>query len=431
MRDDSSLDNTVFDASEIHTFSITYDEAEYAAMIETYSNNADKKWISATAVIDGTTFENVGLRLKGNSSLRGVSAETSGEDIPWLIRLDKYVDGQNLDGYTDFVVRSNSSETSLNEAISQTLFAEAGLASQAAIAVRFSANGSAEVLRLVVENPNDEWDESQFDSPGILYKAEADGDYSYRGDDPASYEDVFDQESDKDNENYTPLIEFLQFINESEDETFAAELPEHLDVTAFASYLAMQDLVDNFDDISGPGNNSYLRWNSETGVFTVVNWDLNLAFGANAVPGATEQGDRDGEIPGSEVSGPGNPPEGFEPGDTPDRSGGGNPPEGFEPGDTPDRSGGGKNIGLGNILKERFLEVAEFNELYQQAAADLRAELYDSGRAQEVLDQWTALLSDHAADLVDADTLAQESQSIAAYFTATNTTEPSGGESDQ
>ena len=32
----------------------------------------------------------------------------------------------------------------------------------------------------------------------------------------------------------------------------------------------MQDLVDNFDDIDGPGNNSYLSYDAATGQFTIV-----------------------------------------------------------------------------------------------------------------------------------------------------------------
>jgi spore coat protein CotH len=89
-------------------------------------------------------------------------------------------------------------------------------------------------------------------------KAESGGDYSYRGDDPAAYEDVFDQEAGEDNADLMPLIEFLEFLNESDDATFAAEIATRLDVDGFATYLAMQTLLDNFDDIDGPGNNSYL-----------------------------------------------------------------------------------------------------------------------------------------------------------------------------
>ena len=41
----------------------------------------------------------------------------------------------------------------------------------------------------------------------------------------------------------------------------------------------MMDLLDNFDDIDGPGNNSYLWYDAASGQFTVVPWDMNLAFG--------------------------------------------------------------------------------------------------------------------------------------------------------
>ena len=94
---------------------------------------------------------------------------------------------------------------------------------------------------------------------GILYKAEATGDYTYRGTDPASYEEVFDQESGAE-DDLTPLIEFLQFVNESSDADFASGLGERLDVPSFATYLALEDLMDNYDAIDGPGNNSYLWW---------------------------------------------------------------------------------------------------------------------------------------------------------------------------
>ena len=101
---------------------------------------------------------------------------------------------------------------------------------------------------------------------------------------------------------------FLQFLNESDDETFAAELPERLDVDAFARYLAMMDLVANFDDIDGPGNNAYLWYDVATEQFTVVPWDMNLAFGALRRR-AWRTGCR-------------NAPEGFDPGQL---------PEGFDP----------------------------------------------------------------------------------------------------
>ena len=71
--------------------------------------------------------------------------------------------------------------------------------------------------------------------------------------------------------------QFLDFINNSDDATFETELGRWLDIESFATYLAVQELIGNSDDIDGPGNNSYLYYDSESGQFTVVAWDHNLA----------------------------------------------------------------------------------------------------------------------------------------------------------
>jgi len=427
VRTAGDVDGTVWDSTAVHTISVEVDEEELAAMIATYSAEDSKEWLTATVTIDGQTFEDVGLRLKGNSSLRAVSTDTPAQDVPWLIRLDKFVDGQDLDGSTDFVVRSSTSETSLNEAVALEMLGAAGLATEEAIATRFSVNGSDEALRLVVEDPDDAWDAASFDTDGILYKAQSGGDYSYRGDDPESYTDVFSQKSPSGEDDLTPLIDFLQFLDESDDETFAAELSEHLDVDAFATYLAMQDIVGNSDDIDGPGNNSFLRYDSETGAFTVVSWDLNLAFGQmNGMGGGQPRADMpegftppDGaELPegfappdGAEL------PEGFAPPDGAELPGGVTPPDGAAGGQRPDGGMGG-GMGGDNVLVTRFLADEDFAALVDQATADLTSSLVTDGTAQEILDRWTTLLTDEASDLVDPTTITSESESITKALTS-------------
>ena len=320
--------------------------------------SGEKDWIEATVTIDGETYENVGMRLKGNSSIMGLggggmggmgpwaatgtrrpnsttetveapAADGAGiterdvrpalrdrehlagiprgcgrpragafrptrrEGLPWLIDLDKNVDGQNHEGVVEFVVRSNTSETSLNEAVSLELLEVAGLASQEAVCRQVQRQWKRSGPPTRDRESRRLWMAENFDISGALYKAESTGDYSYRGDDPDSYDEVFDQEAGKDNADLTPLIEFLDFINNSDDATFNAELPDRLDVDSFATYLAMEELLANFDDIDGPGNNSYLYYDTKTGKFTVVAWDHNLAFGtmggAGRLPGARTQ----------------------------------------------------------------------------------------------------------------------------------------------
>ena len=433
---------TLFDDSVIHDIAVSYDQADYDAMIDAYVETGEKEWIEAKVTIDGVVYEQVGLRLKGNSSLAGLGGDrfpggvqppdagTDGEggggfapagsasadepeSLPWLIRLDEYVEGQDHQGYEDIVIRSNGSATSLNEAVALALLAEAGLAAQQAVSTTFSVNGSATVLRLAIEHPDDDaWQEAAFDGDGALYKAESTGDWSYRGDNPDDYDEIWDQEGGSDVADLTPLIEFLQFLDESDDATFAAELSERLDVDSFATYLAMMDLVANFDDIDGPGNNAYLWYDTDTGQFTVVPWDMNLAFtegGFGGGPGGGRPGGfpidgslpEDFELPGGTL------PEDFQP------PGGGSLPEGVDPGQI-----GGGMFGRSNILVERFHANAEFEALYQQRLTELRNDLYDSGTADEILARWVATLTEYATDLVDAATISEEADAIDDQFAA-------------
>lgn len=405
--DGASAASGLWDSGSVHEITIDFDQDAYDAMVQTYLDSETKEWISATVTIDGVTYENAGLKLKGNSSLRALSTDADAElsaenpeDLPWVIRLDKFVEGQNHEGTTELVVRGNSTETALNEALALELLDAAGLASEQAIAVRFSADGSDETLRLVIENPNDAWMQAEL-GDGLLYKAEAGGDYSYRGDEATAYTDVFDQEGGE--SDLTPLIDFLQWVNESSDDEFAAGLADRLDVDAFATYLAFQDLVQNTDDIDGPGNNSYLYYDPATGRMTVVNWDLNLAFGAS--PGGGGPGGA-----GGFVGGDGAPPAG---GGMPGAPGAQEAPTDST---MPTRPTGGGPGGRSNILVERFLATDEFAALYAEAQETLQEELVDSGVAADALQEWTQVLIDGAADLVTVNVIQQESDDLAAQL---------------
>lgn len=394
----ATSDLALFDSSVVHDIDVSFDQDAYDEMIEIFTTTSEKEWIEATVTIDGTTFVEAGIRLKGNSSLFGLTTATSGnpEDLPWLIRLDKYVDDQAYQGLTDIVIRSTSSETAMNEAVAQDLLAAAGLANQDPIATTFTVNGGETELRLAIEHPDDVWDDANFDNDdGLLYKADSTGDYSYRGDDPDSYDDIFNQKAGDD--DLEPLIEFLDFINNTDDATFADQLDEQLDIEAFATYLAFQDLVSNADDINGRGNNSYLHYDEEADMFTVVNWDLNLAFGQANVTGGTVGGNTAGQrqarpdgaalggaaLGGAAVGGAGG------------------------PGDQP------------NVLVDRFLANDDFAALYDAAVNDLTESLFDSGLFDTTVERWAEVLVQGASDVVDSTTILAEASVLLNYTVPT------------
>mgnify|MGYP001004223552 FL=1 len=60
----------LFDARQVHQVQVKMDEDTYQQMISTYQNTGEKEYFQADVVIDGVEIKNVGIRLKGNASLR-------------------------------------------------------------------------------------------------------------------------------------------------------------------------------------------------------------------------------------------------------------------------------------------------------------------------------------------------------------------------
>lgn len=394
------------DPDSLHSVEITVDQNAYQEMIAAYTSNQTKNWIEATVTVDGVAHEKAGLKLKGNSSLQGISADSEPQKLPWLVRFDKFVDGANHDGMTRMVIRASSSTSALNEAVALDLLAKTGLASEKAAHISLSVNGSDPVLRLTCQDLDESWVAQNFDVAGLLYKAESTGDYTYRGTDESAYKDVFDQETGK--ANLTPLIGFLQFINESSDADFQSGLAQRVDVDKMVTYLAFEDVIDNFDDITGPGNNSFLWWAEQTNQMTVVAWDHNCAFGLK--PRTGQQGQGGGQPPGG--GGQGQPP-----GD------GGAPPNGQAPTGQPPGGGGGQQPGGGgnqtkaNALVDRFNSLMDGETKVSAERDRLKQELYTSGVAQTILDARAKVLTDQAGSLIEQSAVKADKQTIAAYFT--------------
>jgi spore coat protein CotH len=439
----------LFDAADIHEISVHFDEDEYEHMIDTFTSEGEKEWIKADITIDGTVIADVGVRLKGNSTLGGAAfggpagdrpagvpdgadggrggdnapAEPGGgagftrgvdvtsaapEDLPWLISFDEYTDGQTYQGIDRLAVRpetamGRASESGLREATALQAIAMAGEPAEDLAYSEFSINGSPASTRLIVEEPGERFAEQNFGSDGVLYKSLSTGSFADVGDDPLDYEDSFRQITRNNQQDLQPLIDLIDWVTNASDEEFANDLDDHVDVASLANYIALHELVDNFDDMSGPGQNYYLWYDLDTERFTVVTWDLNFAFAGDQQFGqgrALQGGDgdaRDGEAPS----------------DTPSAQGAAPPqlPEGMElpEGMVPPDGGGGGRMG-GNLLKERFLNNATFNAMVDDAYAALYERIYTSGAATDALQSYVDLLADSGT--TDQDAVAADAEQI-------------------
>jgi spore coat protein CotH len=423
----------LFDTTTAHDVRIEFDDANYQKMLKEYFDTGEKDYLPATVVIDGTTIENVGIRLKGNSTLSsltwngerreggmggrggggdfqppegvelpegmqlpegfpqgggmgggpgggmgGMGAELKAEEpegLPWLVSFDEYVEGRRYQGHAQVAVRPGTTESSaqLNEALAISLVDASGEPAQRYTYSGLTVNDRESTPRLIVEYLDEGYAENL--GNGVLYKSLASGQFTYQGGDQTEYTDDFKQINNIGGTDLQPVISLIKWVEQSSDEEFANGLADRLDVESFARYIALQNIVMNFDDMAGPGKNYYLWYDLDTRKITVISWDMNLAFSGDATAGphdASRMGFGGGRQPSQGAPAAGaQPPNGMQ------------LPEGMQPPENGGQRGGG--LMMGNKLKDRFLEADAFTELYEeQYRAVYRAVLAD-GQADDVL----------------------------------------------
>ena len=63
----------LFDTSVPHEVTLTFRDESYQDMLAEYFKDGEKKYVEADLTIDGTRIPSVGIRLKGNSTLQGLT----------------------------------------------------------------------------------------------------------------------------------------------------------------------------------------------------------------------------------------------------------------------------------------------------------------------------------------------------------------------
>jgi spore coat protein CotH len=365
-----------------------------------------------------------GGRWMGGGPGRKPLAAEEPEDLPWLISFDRYVEGRRYQGHQEIAVRvggMGGGATGLNEALALSLMDASGEPTQRYAYSSFTVNDRPTAARLLVEHPDENYAE-QLGSRGVLYKSLSTSQFTDQGDDPVDYQDDFKQINMIGSQDLQPVIDLIQWVSEASDEEFAEQLADHVDVESFARYVALQNLLLNFDDMAGPGRNYYLWYDLTNRKFSVISWDNNLVLRGNA-----EQGPHDAaQMGGGMLGGMGAPaggdeggappegfqlPEGFQPPEGMDLPEGVQPPGGAGPdGATAGEGRQGGGIRMGHALKERFLASEAFTEPYEQAYRQLYQEMFGSGRALEAIDGITAVLA--TVDGYNAETVASEAEQL-------------------
>lgn len=263
------IDSTVFPKNKVIDVKITIDEADFQDMLD---NASAEEYKEASVNYNGMQFDHVGIRTKGNISLRSV-VNSDSDRYSFKISFDEYLN-QTLNGISKINLNNNYSDASyMREFLTFELAESVGLPTPGFSYVNVYVNDELWGFYLAIEQIGDSYLERHFDnSYGALYKAEMNGvgsDLTWLGNDPDSYTGLV-MKSKSSNDDV--LIDMLDELNNGTD------YEKVLDVDNVLKYVALNVVASNMDSYLGMNKQNYYLYENK-GVFSVLPWDYNMAFG--------------------------------------------------------------------------------------------------------------------------------------------------------
>ncbi len=262
-----------YDINTINTIELTFTESNWDYLLDNLVAEGNKERLLGTAVINGTSYDSVGVRYKGNSSYTANQVKN-----PLNIKLDYIIDNQEHENYGTLKLANVYKDPSfIREALSYEIareFLPASLANYAKVYI----NGIYIGLYTSVQDVDKHFMRTHFYSDeNARIKGEitssgppTGGVWGYFDDDSSSYYGSYSLESDF---GWQELVWFLDTLNNSNE-----HVNQVLNIDRHLWFLAFSNLLVNLD---GPINNpqNYYIYKDDAGRFNPIPWDLNESFG--------------------------------------------------------------------------------------------------------------------------------------------------------
>ncbi|MBG0770141.1 MAG: CotH kinase family protein [Anaerolineaceae bacterium] len=247
-------------------------------------------WVTATISFEGETWDYVGIRFKGNSSLK--TAWSSGNlKLPFKLDFDQFEDeypeinNQRFFGFKQLTLSSNFNDNSyLREKVTADIFRDFGVpAAHTAFYEVYVDTGEGPVyfgLYTLVEAVEDTVISEQFASDeGNLYKPEGSGATFAEG---SFDEAAFDKETNQDEDDYADIEALFAVLHAetrlTDPTSWRKALEAVFDVDTFLRWLAVNTVIQNWDTYGNMSHNYFLYTDPEDSLITWIPWDNNHAL---------------------------------------------------------------------------------------------------------------------------------------------------------
>ena len=249
----------------------------------------DPMYVPVTVTFDGTSWTNVGMRYKGNSSLMSATASGNGK-VPFRLDFDKYehdhpeIANQRFYGFGKLTFSSNFTDDSqLREVLASEALRDRGVpAPRAAFYKVYVDSGKGEEywgLYAMVEDPADgAMLDAQFGGHnGNLYKPDGPG-----ADWTTFSKEGFPKKTNEKADDYRDVERAITALHAPRTDAAAwrGNLERLFDVDHFLRWLAVNTVIENWDAYGAMAHNYYLYADpAKKNQLRWIPWDNNMAFG--------------------------------------------------------------------------------------------------------------------------------------------------------
>ena len=391
-------DAPLFDPDVVRTFFVQFDGDDwFGELTDFYRSDVQ---VPATVLVDGTTYRDVGVGFRGNTSFMMAPGRKKSLDLAF-----DHGDGkQSLHGIRNLDLLNAHTDPSLVREMLHGWLVNQYMPAPRTALVRVVINGEDHGIYVAVQQFDKEFVADHFGSKGgARFKVPPDfsgnSGLRYLGDEVASYQRSYELKSKPDAVAWQGLVDLCTALENAPNDRLEAILPQHLDVDTALWFLAVDNALGDDDGYHARASD-YLLYRDPRGRFHPLARDNN-----EILLGARERG------PGGRTGGgPGGPgPDDRRPPGRPDAGPGADgPPNGA--GGAPGGPGG-RRMGPGGAaaaplqmatradrpLLRRLLEVPAWKQRYL-ANLHVLAEALDERAVGPRLAKWHERLAPHVAN---------------------------------
>ncbi len=281
--DDAGL--VYFRDDEVTQITVTMDQLDLEAMLADPFSNVYRPCSVhiVNSQVDETVLD-VAIRPRGNTA-RGATKKS------WKLKFNEYVPGREVHGLEKLNINGHQNDPSVVRGkLAWDVYNAFGVPSPRASMVRLIINDGSLVddVYANVEQIDDEFLAAWFgDDTGNLYQC------AYKGEradlrfvppgDAAAYANLgtptYELENDSGMLQHADLADFIAFIENADDATFAAQIVDRFSVDNFLRSMAVDAANGHWDNCWYGANNFFLYVNPDSGVIEYIPYDLDNSYG--------------------------------------------------------------------------------------------------------------------------------------------------------